>query len=204
MGPLEWDDLPESSVASKRFPLKHGDKLRPVDDYSRSQVNSAISIYDQVTTDGVDVVATMVSFYMKMLADCGSSAKLLGRSLDLSSAYQQLCISEESKPYSYIAVYHHGTKQSYPFRQICLPFGSKAAVNAFIRCTRCIQWFAARCLLVPVSCYFDDFILVSTPEVSKSSESCMSLLLQLMGWAYNTPGPKADSFSQEIAALGFV
>ena len=55
---------------------------------------------------------------------------------------------------------------------------------------------------MPVSCYFDDFILISNPELSKSSESCMSLLLQLMGWAYDTSGPKADCFSQEIAALG--
>ena len=32
----------------------------------------------------------------------------------------------------------------------------------------------------------------------------MSLLLQLMGWAYDTSGPKADSFSREISALGVV
>ena len=81
-----------------------GSKLRPIDDYSRSQVNSAISIYDQVTTDGVDVVAAMVAFHMKKLSESGLSTKLVGRSLDLSSAYRQLCISEESKPYSYIAV----------------------------------------------------------------------------------------------------
>ena len=55
---------------------------------------------------------------------------------------------------------------------------------------------------MPVRCYFDDFILISKPELSKSFESCVSLLLQLMGWPYDTSGPKADCFSQEIAALG--
>lgn len=129
----QWEALPESSVVSKRFPLKQGDKLRPIDDYSRSQVNSAISIYDQVTTDGVDAVAAMLAFCMKSLSEHGSPTELLGRSLDLSSAYRQLCISEETKSYAYIAVYCPETKQSHPFRQICLPFGSKAAVNAFIR-----------------------------------------------------------------------
>ncbi len=69
-----------------------GSKLRPMGDYSRSQVNSAISIYDQVTTDGVDVVAAMVAFHMKKLSEAGLSTKLVGRSLDLSSAYRQLCI----------------------------------------------------------------------------------------------------------------
>ena len=144
----------------------------------------------------------MVALHMKELSEAGLSTRLVGRSLDLSSAYRQLCISEESKPYSCIAVCNPSTKQSHPFRQISLPFGSKAAVNAFIRCARCIQWFAARCLCVPVSCYFDDVILISKPELSKSSESCVSLLLLLMGWVYDTSGPKADSFSQEIAALG--
>ena len=91
--------LPETSVVSKRFPLMQGSNLRPIDDYSRNQVNSAISIYDQVTLDGVDVVAAMVAFHMKKLSEAGLSTKLVklvGRSLDLSSAYRQLCISEES------------------------------------------------------------------------------------------------------------
>ena len=47
-------------------------------------------------------------------------------------------------------------------------------------------------------------IMISKPELVKSSESCLSLLLQLMGWAYDTSGPKADSFSREISALGVV
>ncbi len=134
-----------------------GSKLRPIDDYSRSQVNSAISIYDQVTTDGVDVVAAMVALHMKELSEAGLSTRLVG---------SQFCIST--------VVHIRGVKQSHPFRQISLPFGSKAAVNAFIRCARCIHWFAARCLRVLVSCYFDDFILISKPELSKSSESCVS------------------------------
>ncbi len=43
--------LPKTSVVSKRFPLMQGEKLRPIDDYCRSQVNFAISIYEQVTRD---------------------------------------------------------------------------------------------------------------------------------------------------------
>ena len=78
VGPLKWDDLPKESVVSKRFPLMQGNKLRPIDDYSRSQVNSAISIYDQVTTDGVDVVAAMVSFYMKQRSSHDLPTELQG------------------------------------------------------------------------------------------------------------------------------
>ena len=35
-----------------------------------------------------------------------------------------------------------------------------------------------------------------------SAEAGMGLLLQLMGWAYDTTGPKADTFSTQISALG--
>ena len=112
VGPLSWDDLPETSVVSKRFPLVQGEKLRPIDDYSRSQVNSAIYIYEQVTTDGIDVVAAMISHHMKMLTDSGRSSELVGRSLDLSAAYRQLCISEESKLFSYVAVYGPGLRRT--------------------------------------------------------------------------------------------
>ncbi len=74
-----------------------------------------------------------------------------------------------------------------------MPFGSRAAVNAFIRCARCIQWIAARCLSLPTTCYYDDFVVISAPELSQSSEACMSLLLDLLGWRFDREGPKADT-----------
>ncbi len=56
--------------------------------------------------------------------------------------------------------------------------------------------------MVSVTCYFDDFIKVSSRELSVSAEAGMGLLLQLMGWAYDTTGPKADTFSTQISAPG--
>ena len=53
-------------------------------------------------------------------------------------------------------------------------------------------------ILVTLTCHFDDFIVVSSPEMSVSVEAGMGLLLQLMGWAYDT----TDTFSNEISALG--
>lgn len=88
------------------------------------------------------------------------------------------------------------------FSQVCLPFGSKAAVNAFIRCARCIQWIANKCLLLPTTCYYDDFVVASVHELRSSSDNTMSLLLDLLGWAYDREGPKADSFSERVASLG--
>ena len=41
LGPYSWDALPAGHVVSHRFPLWQRDKLRPIDDYSRSGVNEA-------------------------------------------------------------------------------------------------------------------------------------------------------------------
>ena len=61
IGPLEWDDLDPSYVISHRFPLKQGAKVRPIDDYSRSGVNAAVTTLEQPTVDTSDVAAAMYS-----------------------------------------------------------------------------------------------------------------------------------------------
>ncbi len=87
IGPLSWDELEENAVVSKRFPLQQGAKLRPIDDFSMSMVNATVSMRDQATTDGVDVIAATMCFFMRALVNQGRSAQLLARSFDLSAAY---------------------------------------------------------------------------------------------------------------------
>ena len=204
MGPLPWDSLEENAVVSRRFGLVQGSKLRPIDDYSASLINSTVTTRDQPTTDGVDTIAAMFISLVSKLRDAGKGSQLQSRSFDLSAAYRQLCVSESSKPFSYTAVYNPKTEQCDVFQQICLPFGSKSAVNAFIRCARCIQYIAAKCLYLPTTCYYDDFVLASVPALAANSEACMSMLFQLLGWEFDREGPKADSFSSSVTALGVV
>ena len=110
------------------------------------------------SVDGTDFICAMFCYLSQCLMDNGKQPTILARSLDLSSAYRQLTISEESKGFSFISVFSPVSGRAELFRQVALPFGSKAAVNAFIRCSRCIQWLAATILHIPLSCYFDDFV----------------------------------------------
>lgn len=201
-GPLDWDSLEPSAVVSNRFPLLQGSKLRPIDNYSLSLVNSTVTTLDQATTDNVDTICAMLIDFIDGLQSKSLDSTMLARSFDLSAAYRQLCVADDSKQFSYIAVYNPSTCEADVFAQVCLPFGSRTAVNAFIRCSRCIQWIACRCLLLPVTCYYDDFVLASRPQLANNSEACMSMLFDLLGWAYDKQGPKADTFSAEVATLG--
>ena len=204
IGPLSWDELEENAVVSKRFPLQQGAKLRPIDDFSMSLVNATVSMRDQATTDGVDVIAATMCVFMKTLVSQGKCAQLLARSFDLSAAYRQLCVAPSSYSFAYVSVYNPELGESSVFQQVCMPFGSRAAVNAFIRCARCIQWIAAKCLNLPTTCYYDDFVVISAPELSRNSEACMTLLLDLLGWQFDKVGPKADTFSSSLTTLGVV
>eukprot|EP00438_Fugacium_kawagutii_P004095 Skav202905 [mRNA] locus=scaffold3908:104145:105488:- [translate_table: standard] len=169
-----------------------------------SAVNATVTSRDQATADNVDIICAMLLSFMTGLEDAGIKSGILARSFDLSSAYKQLCVATSSRAYSYIAVYNPETKRADVFSQVCLPFGSKAAVNAFIRCSRCIQWIAAKCLLVPATCYYDDFVIATTPRMQNNSEATMSVLFDLLGWKYDKEGPKSDTFNQTVMTLGVI
>ena len=204
VGPFEWESLAPNEVPSHRFPLRQGGKLRPIDDYSLSGVNACVTTLEAPTVDTVDVAAAMAAKLCWSLKDRGRASRLVGRSYDLTSAYRQLCVSKESRPFAIVAVYDPHRKRTVWFRQVCLPFGSKASVNGFIRCGRCIQWLANRCLWIAASSYYDDYIVLSDDVLEVSTGNAMDLLFALLGWEFDKEGAKADVFSSSVSALGVV
>ena len=201
-GPYEWDTLGAGEVPSHRFPLRQGEKLRPIDDYTLSGVNHCVTTLEAPTVDTADVASAMAAKLCWSLLDRGRPARLLGRSYDLTSAYRQLCVSRTSRPFAIIAVYDPHRKCVVWFRQVCLPFGGKASVNGFIRCGRCIQWIANKCLWIAVSSYYDDYIVLSDVALERSTGEAMDLLFTLLGWEFDREGAKADNFSGSVSALG--
>ena len=202
VGPIAWETLVNDEVVSKRFPIQQGPKVRPIDDYSMSSINATVTQWEQPTVDTIDTICATVLSCMRAFRTMGMSSDLQCRSLDLSSAYRQLCISDQSAPFAYIAVYDPAAKTSKLFRQVGMPFGSRCSVNAFIRCARCLQWLCAKALLVPSTCYFDDYVILSIPGLVRSTTWTVDLFFDLLGWLFDREGPKADVFSHEVAALG--
>lgn len=201
-GPLDWDTLHEGDAVSRRFPINQGGKVRPIDEYSQSQINSSITVVEQATVDGPDVICATALFLMRCLAANGRSTQLLGRALDLASAYRQIPICDDSLRFAYLSVYCPKSQKAELFQQLALPFGSRAAVNALIRCARFLQWISARCLILPLTCYFGDFVAFSPPELTANSQSSLMLMLDILGWAFDRVGPKSDDFSSMVTALG--
>ena len=53
-----------------------------------------------------------------------------------------------------------------------------------------------------MSCYFDDFVIFAPPGLANNSQSALSLMLDVFGWAFDREGPKIDNFSARVSALG--
>ena len=198
---LDSDEALSEGRVSRRFPVVQSGKVRCVDNYSESQVNDAISVTSKPTVDGVDTIAAMSAELMKALDEQGKSKALKGRSFDLTSAYRQLPVADSSLQWAKITAFDPESKRPACFQQYALPFGAKGAVVAFIRCARALQWIAHQLLLV-ISCFYDDYVLVSPESTCDNAERSYGLLLDLLGWSYDKEGEKSDRMSKQVSALG--
>ena len=192
----------EPGRVSRRFAVVQSDKVRPVDNYSESQINDAVTVTNRCTVDGVDsIAATSVSFLRSLQAKGLGKDGILGMTFDLKSAYRQLAVSDNSLKWARLAIFNPHNKTTELYQQFSLPFGAKASVIAFIRCARMIQWLALRLGIINTS-YFDDFVVLSRPVTSSNTEKSFACLLDLLGWKFDQSGEKADTMSSTLKALG--
>eukprot|EP00435_Cladocopium_sp_Y103_P047544 s3100_g14.t1 len=201
----ELPGLPEDQGrVSRRFAVVQSEgKVRPIDNYTESQINDAVTITGRCTVDGVDTISAMGAELMKARRKKGRSTGLKGRSFDLKSAYRQLAVRDDSLQWSRLAVFCPEDRSTRCFQQYSLPFGAKASVVAFLRCARMIQWVAHH-LDIATTCYFHDYVCMAPEELASNSERSFELLLDLLGWEFDRSGDKADEMSESVSALGVV
>ena len=130
-GPLELSQVPDHYPLSRRFGVKQNDKIRCVDDFSWSGINSAAQPLESPKPHTLDVYAALCVLVM---SSCGHpNSKWLGRTFDLTGAYRQCAVHPESRPYAHIAVRHPSTGDIKAFRMLALPFAPirSGEVSAF-------------------------------------------------------------------------
>eukprot|EP00435_Cladocopium_sp_Y103_P068202 s1039_g31.t1 len=127
---------------SRRFAVGQAEKVRPIDNYTESQINDAVSVTGRCTVDGVDTISGMGAELMRALKQEKKPTRLLGRRFDLKSAYRQLAVRDDSLKWARLAVFCPVDRITRCFQQYSLPFGAKASVVAFLRSARMIQWIA--------------------------------------------------------------
>ena len=67
VGPLSSDQVPLSAPVSKRFGLRQKHKVRLIDDYSESSVNSTVTVFESPTLHTVDIACAAIACWF---GDC--------------------------------------------------------------------------------------------------------------------------------------
>ena len=199
----DLQDAMDNGRVSRRFPLRQGGKVRCIDNYSESQINDSITITSKATVDGPDTVAAAAAETIKALQTEGKCTKLKAHALDLKSAYRQLPISDSCLKFARLSIYNPESGKAECFQQHAVPFGARASVVAFIRCARALQWLALQIYLI-VTGYFDDYCNMAPEKGSDQAETALTMLFDLLGWAYDRDGPKSGNMSESVSLLGVV
>lgn len=203
VGPLKNHEVPQEHSISRRFGLvqKRG-KLRLIDDYTESGVNSCVTSVEMPVLHTVDVAGAVLVQWFSACMDAGFSPQLVVRTFDLKSAYRQVGLSPRGRDYACLRVFDPSIGRVRFFRSVVLPFGAIRSVHAFLRLSRALWWIGVvGCKLLWTS-FYDDFISCSRPSLATNTEATVSVLFHLLGWAFDETGDKCFPFSDSCEALG--
>ena len=212
-------------LCSRRFPLRQGEKVRAIDDLSESQVNSAFAMTEKVSLMGLDSSAALTRKLYAVLCtgscdfrlSSGGSCvgrvddgwysghlcpELLGRVLDLKSAYKQWTLSPSARRFSGLILLDPVKRAPAFFSEITLPFGAAASVLAFNRLARAVWFAVVRTLRGIWSTYFDDFMMLDFNVTANSFLVSVEALLSLLGWEFAEDAKKCLPFASSFNLLG--
>ncbi|CAE7034142.1 unnamed protein product [Symbiodinium sp. CCMP2592] len=187
-GPVSASDIPSDGTVTHRFGViqgetEEGPKVRPIDNYLSSLVNSVVSQSEQVPVHTLDVVAGMLAMWLHLSPLKSLRAGLVCKCWDLSAAYKQLPLSDKSfEKDSFFVIFCPRTRKHVIYKQRVMPFGAKASVTAFIRCAFGIWRLGVKMFALVWSFYFDDFLSACKPEERRHVEVVISTLFRLLGW----------------------
>ena len=212
-------------IAARRFGIWQSSagkqKYRPIDDYTRFGQNSTATVVEKLNHSGLDevigvakvMIAAIATGWIHFLDSDGTvwdgpvnkawcKAKVVGRTLDLKSAYKQLAISSHDLPMALTCIYHPRWKKAAFYQNYALPFGAVASVYAFNRCARTLEMVVNKHAMVATSSYFDDFPQLDLDLVAKSGEHSTETLLDALGWKFDSEGDKYRHCQAAFTVLG--
>ena len=199
------DKFGEAWLPARRFGVRQGAKVRPIDDLSRNLVNAATEYQEYVVPTGVDAVVAMARAWADALRDAGGAEAgmtLGGKAFDLESAYKQCAVWPGHARFALFAYAAPDTADGpYLYRAAALPFGAAGSVVSFNRVARLLMWLVLRLLAIPVVHYFDDFPVLGPEHLWPFFQSALARFAVLLGWRWKAASIEKP-FSSEFDVLG--
>ena len=191
VGPMSLKALPDEASLTRRFGIlqtssssdgSQTKKVRPIDDFTESLINMTNGSNEKISIHGVDTIASGISHRMKLCKARNKTPSLVAKAVDLRKAYKQLALSSDALLDSYLCTLNPETNQPEAFSCRVLPFGARAAVQAFCRAAHAIWYLGVRLLKIHWSVYFDDFFVIEDEKQSKHTGLLVMALFNLLGW----------------------
>eukprot|EP00971_Amphidinium_carterae_P335009 6470635-Amphidinium_carterae.1 len=211
-GPYTTADLDgmfdQKWIPSRRFAVQQSSKIRLIDDFSGSLVNSCVSTSEKIDLEHVDhfLAIAKLLFRAGVAADgCDDKPRvssIYAKCFDLSSAYRQMPVAPSSYRFSIIVIWNHALGLHQYFVMRALPFGSVASVYAFLRVSRAIRHVMVRCLKIPAISYYDDFAVLACGKQSTSIQADVLSFFDLIGWKVTRDPRKTFDFAPVFDLLG--
>ena len=228
-GPIDRDQLKNEVgplwIAARRFGIKQGPKIRPVDDFSEFGVNQAFGATEKVSMLGVDHVVAWSRAWISAATNEGDFSitdhqdikwsgrlhhswsvsewrSLRGRVADLKNAYKQLAVCPAHSCFSVVGVWDPDSRRVRLYRALALMFGETAAVYAFLRISRALATLGARLFSLVLVEFFDDFTQIECQSLGESAMSTLESMLSLLGWDVAMTEAKRKPFSVVFTSLG--
>ena len=207
---------------TRRFPLEQTTKVRSIDDFLESNLNSLYGSHDKLVLLDTDSMASLLRLIERLIS--GSTADIIfstgqikrleihpewkgklkdwkGKTKDLSQAYKQLACSASSRWASCILVWDPIQLKPAAFLQTTLPFGSSASVLHFNRWSRFLWFLGIKEMGLLWTCFFDDFPIITPGSMELSTEAAANVVLKITGWRI-AEGEKDQPWSTCFQALG--
>ena len=213
----------ESWICTRRFPLKQPNKIRLIDDGLESGLNSAYSCYNKLTLMDMDAVVAIANTVLRSFASKGgfeillstgecltgrvhaswhNDSTMLGRTLDLKSAYKQLAVNPEQGFVRVMVAYDPVRGKPAFFIFNALPFGATGSVYSFNRVAKSLWHIMVSLGAVWATQYYDDYPNLELRTLAQSSRSFMEFILQSLGWRFAAEGKKAEPHMPCFKVLG--
>jgi len=209
---------------TKRFCLYQGEekKIRVIDNYRDSGVNSAYSSSSYLALQDTDFIVGMLRFVMvvcarrdKVVVHLSTGEILTGewneamllkpswlcRCVDLSKAYKQVPIHKESLKHGVLG-FKTSSEGWQLFTTSSLPFGASSAVFSFNKISRSLWHILVHKFGFLMSVFYDDFPVFEVEPLADLSTKTIDAFLNILGWRHAMQGKKAVGFSAEPIALG--
>ena len=159
-GPFDIKDLGPNESLTRRFGISQtssssdgvqSKKTRPIDDFTESLINLSNSTEEKIDIHSVDVI--LASILLRLRRSGEGRKELHAKAIDLRKAYKQLAISEVALGDGNLAVLNPGTGKPEAFKCYVLPFGARAAVQAFCRCSHALWHIGVTLIGIHWTCY---------------------------------------------------